>query len=72
MKPTRSTQPYRQGAREPGPALDAMLRGRDSQGHNPKDLERAMVREQGTQERTAGRELRKPREARKPRTPRSG
>ena len=41
MKPTRQTQPYRQGARHPGPALNAMLRGRTFGGWNPKDVERA-------------------------------
>lgn len=33
MRPTRQTQPYRQGAREPSSALDAMRLGR--QGPNP-------------------------------------
>lgn len=33
MKPTRQTQPYRAGAREPSSALDAMRRGK--QGANP-------------------------------------
>jgi hypothetical protein len=36
----RRSQPYRRGAREPGAALDAMLRGRDAYGGNPMDLQR--------------------------------
>ena len=40
MKPTRRTQPYRQGARHPGTALTMMLRGRTTGGWNPKDIER--------------------------------
>lgn len=40
MKPTRSTQPYRRGARSPGAALTAMLKGRTSAGWNPIDAQR--------------------------------
>lgn len=42
MKSTRQTQPYRKGARVPGPALTAMLRGRTTGGWNPIDSQRAM------------------------------
>lgn len=41
MKPTRATQPYRQGARTPGPALTAMLKGRSAGGMNSADVKRA-------------------------------
>ena len=44
MRPTRRTQPYRRGARAPGQALAAMLRGRTLYGHNPMDLRRGMHR----------------------------
>jgi hypothetical protein len=37
----RRTQPYRAGARMPGPALDAMKRGRSAGGLNPADTKRA-------------------------------
>jgi|tagenome__1003787_1003787.scaffolds.fasta_scaffold8029990_1 hypothetical protein len=40
VQSSRLTQPYRKGARNPGPALTAMLRGRDFQGGNPQDLVR--------------------------------
>lgn len=40
MKPTRATQPYRRGARMPGAALTAMLRGRSGAGWNPMDAQR--------------------------------
>lgn len=40
VKPTRLTQPYRRGARQPGPALNAMLKGRTSAGYNPMDAKR--------------------------------
>jgi len=40
VKPTRKTQPYRTGARQPSDALRAMLRGRTFGGYNPKDIER--------------------------------
>lgn len=43
MKPTRRTQPYRQGARHPGAALTAMLKGRTTGGWNPKDVERVKM-----------------------------
>lgn len=36
----RMTQPYRKGARNPSPALTAMLRGRDFAGGNPMDAQR--------------------------------
>jgi hypothetical protein len=41
---TRRTQPYRQGARNPGAALQAMTRGSDFQGGNPMDSQRAVQR----------------------------
>ena len=34
-------QPFRKGARQPGPALDAMRRGRTASGLNPADVTRA-------------------------------
>lgn len=37
---TRMTQPFRKGARQPSPALEAMTRGRDFQGGNPQDAQR--------------------------------
>jgi len=43
VKPDRRTQPFRRGARQPGPPLTAMLRGRTSSGWNPKDIERAAM-----------------------------
>lgn len=43
MKPTRATQPYRRGARAPGAALTAMLKGRTAAGWNPIDTQRAMI-----------------------------
>jgi hypothetical protein len=41
VKPTRSTQPYRSGPRQPGAALTAMLKGRTAGGQNPADTTRA-------------------------------
>jgi hypothetical protein len=41
VKPTRATQPYRKGARTPGPALTAMLKGRAANGTNSADVKRA-------------------------------
>lgn len=41
---SRRTQPYRKGPRQPGAALNAMLKGRTASGHNPKDLERNVQR----------------------------
>jgi hypothetical protein len=41
VKPTRLTQPYRKGARVPGQALTAMLKGRAANGTNPADVKRA-------------------------------
>jgi hypothetical protein len=40
VKPTRATQPYRRGARVPGPALTAMLKGRTAASYNPQDAVR--------------------------------
>jgi hypothetical protein len=40
----REAQPYRRGPRQPGFALDAMLKGRTSSGFNPKDIERNVQR----------------------------
>lgn len=37
-------QPYRQGAREPSPVLDAMRRGRTFAGQNPMDQQREFQR----------------------------
>jgi hypothetical protein len=41
---SRRAQPYRKGSplRQPGAALNAMLKGRTAAGFNPKDLERNM------------------------------
>lgn len=47
MKPTRATQPYRKGARQPGSALAAMLRGRTLYGQNPADVRRVSQRKSG-------------------------
>lgn len=55
-------QPYRKGAREPGPALDAMKRGRTLQGYNPKDAERDVTSSGGGR-----RAFREPRKLRDPR-----
>lgn len=41
IQPTRRTQPYRVGPRMPGPALDAMLKGRTAHGMNVADVKRA-------------------------------
>jgi hypothetical protein len=41
VKSTRATQPYRQGPRMPGAALNAMLKGRTAGGYNPADAKRA-------------------------------
>lgn len=43
MRPTRATQPYRKGPRQPGAALTAMLRGRTAGGHNPADVSRVAM-----------------------------
>jgi hypothetical protein len=57
-------QPYRKGkGREPGPALDAMQRGRTSSGFNPQDAVRAMMKKRDQQ--TRG--FRQPRQFRQPR-----
>jgi hypothetical protein len=37
-------QPFRKGARQPGPALDAMRRGRSASGMNSADITRAVQR----------------------------
>lgn len=41
---TRQSQPYRKGPRQPGMALNAMLKGRTSSGFNPKDIERNVAK----------------------------
>lgn len=41
---TRKTQPYRKGARVPGAALSAMLKGRTAGGYNPQDSQRQAVK----------------------------
>lgn len=69
VKPTPTTQPYRKGPRQPGQALDAMLRGRDASGYNPQDIQRAsMLVAAG--KRRAGRSPRSPRQPRGDRPPR--
>lgn len=45
VKPTRATQPYRKGARRPGAALAAMLKGKPGYLPNPQGLKRRMQRE---------------------------
>jgi hypothetical protein len=40
---TRRSQPFRQGPRVPGVALDAMKRGRSASGSNPQDAVRAFM-----------------------------
>lgn len=44
MIPTRATQPYRRGPREPGSALQAMLAGKPGFLPNPMDLERETMK----------------------------
>lgn len=44
MQPTRASQPYRRGAREPGLALQMMLQGRPGFQPNPMDLERETMK----------------------------
>lgn len=45
MNASRRTQPYRRNTGRPkGPALDAMLRGRDAAGRNPMDVQRKAQR----------------------------
>jgi hypothetical protein len=63
MKPTRQTQPYRQGARHPGAALQNMLRGRTTGGWNPKDLERLKMLQ------NAGKRAQRPSRAPRPQRP---
>lgn len=72
MQPTRRTQPYRQGPRQPGAALDAMLRGSGVAGWNPIDTHRAgfLIAAGKRREGRPGRPPRPPRAARTPRTPR--
>lgn len=41
---SRRQQPYRKGARNPGPALTAMTRGRTFSGFNPQDAQRNVQR----------------------------
>lgn len=72
MKPTRQTQPYRQGAREPGAALTAMTKGTTLYGANPADTTRTaskMGRKKWPQ-RAVNRPQRLPRPQRTPRPPR--
>lgn len=48
MQPTRRSQPYRRGPREPGLALQMMLAGKPGFQPNPMDLEReTMMRRRG-------------------------
>lgn len=44
MKPTRTSQPYRKGARQPGPALSAMTKGAPAFLPNPAALTRMAQR----------------------------
>lgn len=39
-KPTRRSQPYRDGQQHPGMALDAMRKGQPTHLPNPADMER--------------------------------
>jgi hypothetical protein len=57
-------QPYRKGARHPGLALTAMLKGRDFQGRNSQDVVRraqVLVR--------AGEKRRRPERPKRPQRP---
>jgi hypothetical protein len=65
---TRRSQPYRQGPRVPGVALDAMKRGRSASGSNPQDAVRAFM--SAAKKRTSKRPDRPPRPERPPRPPR--
>lgn len=47
MKATRHSQPYRRGARTPGPALAAMLAGQPINGRNPMDVKRRARKRRG-------------------------
>jgi hypothetical protein len=69
VRPTRQTQPYRKGAREPGAALTAMTRGRTASGYHPKDVEREMLVQAGrkTRKKRPDRPARPPRPVRPPR-----
>jgi hypothetical protein len=69
VKSTRATQPYRQGPRMPGAALNAMLKGHTAGGYNPADAKRAgyLI---AAGKKMAGRPSRKPRTQRSARTPR--
>jgi len=64
--PSRLAQPYRKGARQPGMALTAMLRGRAANGANPADTTRAAQMIASAYQRRG----RAPRGPRGPRTPR--
>jgi len=44
MKSTRRSQPYRKGARHPGAALTAMLRGKPTFLPNPQDASRKLAK----------------------------
>lgn len=44
MKPSRTTQPYRRGARIGGPVLSSMLKGATASGSNPADVQRGLAR----------------------------
>lgn len=70
MKPTRKTQPYRKGARQPGAALDAMRRGATAGGLNPMDVQRLAHLIAAGRRRKAGRPERPDRGPRPPRAPR--
>jgi hypothetical protein len=61
----REAQPYRKGPRQPGFALDAMLKGRTASGFNPKDIERNVQRLVRAGKRGSGRIVRRGRIARR-------
>jgi len=44
LKPTRRTQPYRKGARLPGPVLDMILKGSATNQPNPIEPTRQLSR----------------------------
>lgn len=59
----RTTQPYRKGSaiRNPGPALQAMLRGRSLHGTNPADQRRALMLKKAKRKTRPSRPARPPR-----------
>lgn len=69
MKSRGGFQPYKGKAVMPGPALEAMKRGRTASGLNPMDVRRASqgLAARAAEHRTLSRKARKARPARKSR-----